>query len=176
MVAEMPQTIGVLFLLQWMILLIASSVCTPRLEPNSSCHSSTTNRSRCAKSCSCDFPERRRCRLSGVMIKTSGSLFFCFCRSALLVSPFLILTVQGIPISTVASSMALPMSLASARSGVTQSSLNPLCLSECQSWGCVSMNFRTAPINTEKVFPQPVGALTNPLLCSRMAFQVSNWY
>jgi hypothetical protein len=42
--------------------------------------------------------------------------------------------------------------------------------------GCASRKFKTAPIKTENVLPQPVGAFTNPLLFFLMAFHVSTWY
>ena len=121
MVADMPHTAGVISLLKCMILLIASSVSTPRLEPINSCHSSTAITSRFSKSNPWSFVERRICRLSGVMMSISGRLLRCLCLSAVGVSPFLIPTCHDISRDTMASSIALPMSFASALSGVIQS-------------------------------------------------------
>jgi hypothetical protein len=62
------------------------------------------------------------------MISTSGICRFCRCLSLIAVSPFRIPIFQLIPSSKTTSSMALPISFARARSGITQSSCKPFLL------------------------------------------------
>ena len=98
----------------------ASSICTPLLVPSSSCHSSTTTACNPAKYSPVDFCDNRMCKLSGVVINTSGGFFFCFARCALLVSPVLFSTRQGKSRCRIKSLKAAVISGASARIGVIQ--------------------------------------------------------
>jgi len=57
---------------------IASSICTPRLEPMSSCHSSTMMVVRPSKNPWYALVENSTCMVSGVVIRISGGLRSCF--------------------------------------------------------------------------------------------------
>ncbi len=54
-----------------------SSICTPRLLPSSSCHSSTTTAFSGLKVFSYPLLASNSIKLSGVVIRRSGMLFFC---------------------------------------------------------------------------------------------------
>ncbi len=99
----------------------ASSTCTPRFDDNSSCHSSTTSASRCAKRSRQSARDRNSERLSGVVTSTVGSRRAWRAREASLVSPVRTSTDQCGASARAASASASPVSPASARSGVTHS-------------------------------------------------------
>ncbi len=99
----------------------ASSVCTPRLVPISSCHSSTTIAPRCAKRSRQSARARNSVRLSGVVTSAVGSRLPWRARAAGPVSPVRTSTVQCGARSAAARARARPVSPASARSGVIQS-------------------------------------------------------
>ena len=107
------------------ILDIASSTCTPLLLPSSSCHSSTASIFRVLKNSGYFFCASNRCRLSGVIMSTSGICLVCLCLSAMSVSPFLMPIFQLMPSSSITSSIARPISLANARRGVIHNSCKP---------------------------------------------------
>ena len=99
----------------------ASSVSTPRLEPSSSCHSSTTTQRSPAKRSRPSACVRKSDRLSGVVTSTVGSRFFCLARIAVVVSPVRVPTSQFSPSACSGASSDNAVSPDSARSGVIQS-------------------------------------------------------
>ena len=102
----------------------ASSTCTPRLVDSSSCHSSTTIASRCAKRSRQSARARNSVRLSGVVTSAVGSRLPCRARAAAAVSPVRTSTLQCGCRAAAARVSASPVSAASARSGVIQSSVS----------------------------------------------------
>lgn len=102
----------------------ASWVWVPRLLPSSSCHSSTTtSRSRASVS-RASARVSSSDRLSGVVTSADGRRRFCRLRSADGVSPVRSPTVHGTPRPDTAACRARAVSAASARIGVTQSTVS----------------------------------------------------
>ena len=101
-----------------------SSVCTPRLVPINSCHSSTTTASRSAKKARASGWERRSDRLSGVVMSAVGGFLSWRPLAWLETSPVRRSTVHGRPRSTSGARRACSVSAASARSGVIQRTRN----------------------------------------------------
>jgi len=127
MVAEMPQILNPphIFLRRDR----ASSICTPRLVPSNSCHSSTTMALQSLKIAAYPLVASRSCRLSGVVIRRSGISFFCLFLSTVEVSPVRIPTVSLVPRSRVTRSADCLISRERALNGVIQIALSPfLCL------------------------------------------------
>ena len=102
----------------------ASSVCTPRFVPRSSCHSSTMTVSRSANISWLSSSDNKIESDSGVVIRASGQFCRRRRRSAAEVSPVLVPTCQHFPNVSVrsasGSSSAWAVSVANARSGVIQ--------------------------------------------------------
>ena len=113
---------------------MASSTCTPRLEPKSSCHSSTTITLRCLKFFTWSFVLNKTCKLSGVVTKPKEGFLFCFARSLCEVSPVLKLTFKAGERSSVMRWVACCISTANARRGVIHKACNPTgCFSCCRA-------------------------------------------
>ena len=103
---------------------MASCACTPRLLPINSCHSSTTTRA-VRPSCSCASARAiSRLRLSGVVTSTVGRRSACFARSLLPVSPLRAPAVHAGARSGKGSFSARSVSAASARMGVSQTTVS----------------------------------------------------
>ena len=98
----------------------ASSVCTPRFDPSSSCHSSTTTSSRWSNSSGASSRVSSSDRLSGVVTSAVGSRSRWRARMRAGVSPVRDSTVHGSPRSSTGARRAASVSAASARSGVIQ--------------------------------------------------------
>ena len=165
MVAEMPQVCipGAMCRNQ----AAASSTCTPRFEPISSCHSSATSTLMCLQIDRCCLSHRRRCKLSGVVMSTWGSFSFCFRLSADEVSPVRIPTVTSHPHPSASRVAAKWISLAKARMGVSHTTWRPRS-------GCKDACFMAGTSN-EYDFPLPVGAFTKPSKPRLKASHVCNW-
>ncbi len=101
-----------------------SSVCTPRFDAISSCHSSTTTSSRWSNRVAASSRVRRRERLSGVVTSAVGKRSRCRARTRAGVSPVRDSTLQGSPRSSTGARSAASVSPASARSGVSHSTLS----------------------------------------------------
>ncbi len=102
----------------------ASSACTPRFDDMSSCHSSQTTAVTCAKRSRQSARESISVRLSGVVTSAVGSRVACFARADDDVSPVRTAIVQCGFSARAAFASASPVSLASARSGVSHSSVS----------------------------------------------------
>ena len=148
----------------------ASSVCTPRLVDRSSCHSSTTTASRCAKRSRQSARARNSVRLSGVVTSAVGSRLVCWARAGAAVSPVRTATVQCGRSAAAASASARPVSAASARSGVSHRSVSGGG-SPAAPWGPRTSGGTAAA----SVLPMPVGACTRPERPAACARQTSSW-
>ena len=111
----------------------ASSTCTPRLLPSSSCHSSATNQSSWANSLSAPLEASSTCRLSGVVTSSWGMAFFWAARSLVEVSPVRRPTRQSRPTPSHMRRALSAISPASERSGVIQMALRPVALAGFRS-------------------------------------------
>ncbi|MNH22440.1 hypothetical protein D3C79_822980 [compost metagenome] len=128
----------------------ASCSCTPRLLPNSSCHSSTTTRRSVAKSSLACARVSNSVRLSGVVTSTLGRRRACRARSALPVSPLRTPTFHGRPSSSSGACRARAVSVAKARIGVTHSTCNGAAWRPWRSWRSwhCALNARSAASHT----------------------------
>ena len=97
-----------------------SSVCPPRFDAISSCHSSTTTSARCSKSVPASSRVSRSDRLSGVVTSALGRRSRWRARMRAGVSPVRDSTLQGMPRSSTGARSAASVSPASARRGVIQ--------------------------------------------------------
>ena len=123
MVAEIPQTLALGAML--FILATANSVNTPRLLESNSCHSSTTTQATCLNQREFRFCENKICKVSGVVMSTSGIKRSCFRRLLVGVSPLRTSATQSKPISSNTCCMLFCKSLASERKGLTQTNFRP---------------------------------------------------
>ena len=140
----------------------ASSVCTPRLDDSSSCHSSTTIAARPAKRSRQSARARNSVRLSGVVTRAVGSRLLCFARAPAAVSPVRTSTVQCGRSAAAAEVSARPVSAASARNGVIHSSV--------RGGGRVGAALRprtSGPTAAAGVLPIPVGACSDSGFAAR---------
>jgi len=160
-----------------------NSVCTPRLLPSSSCHSSTTTQRNVSNSAAALGCERSRERLSGVVISVEGGVFNCRARALLPVSPVRRSTVQGRPRSSTTSRSARSVSAASARMGVSQRRRKgttddrrppPAAPIVIRNSSFVSAS-RIGPHHAACVLPVPVAAWMRPLRPSRYACHTWRW-
>ena len=155
----------------------ASSVCMPRLEPRSSCHSSTMTVRRCLNVCKDSGYESISVRLSGVMTIAVGG--DCRCRSftELEVSPVLCSSDHGTSNPRMHSSRARQVSLASARKGVIHRASNgglASCLlrsGQCSLASGFCNQSPKGPNQAALVFPMPVLARINPWCPAQCDFQ-----
>jgi hypothetical protein len=97
----------------------ASCTCTPRFEPTSSCHSSTTTIFTLPSASRASRLARASDRLSGVVTSAVGSRAACRARSDAGVSAVRRPTVHAICMSASGAASARTVSAASARIGVT---------------------------------------------------------
>ena len=104
----------------------ANSTCTPRLDPKSSCHSSTTTMRAWDNRLAPPFWATRMCSDSGVVIRMSGRDVRCLAFSLAEVSPVRVPTSQANPSPSTMARAASAMSADKARKGATQISLTPL--------------------------------------------------
>ena len=123
----------------------ASSTCTPRFVPMSSCHSSTTTSRRSPKISRASARARRSESDSGVVMSAVGSRRRWRARSAADVSPVRDSSVHGMPRSTSGSRSACSVSAASARRGVTQRTRSAGDRSRRVTFGCRVRLRRRAP-------------------------------
>ena len=144
----------------------ASSICTPRLEPISSCHSSTTTVRRSAKRSLTSARVSNRVRLSGVVTNAVGRRLLCRARMPAPVSPVRDSSVHGIPRSLSGAARDASVSAARARSGVIHSTRNGGAVarrrrgrSRGSGRELSSANHsRSGPHQAASVFPVPVAA------------------
>ena len=141
----------------------ASCTCTPRLLPISSCHSSTITV--CTRPSSAATFSRVSIRLSvsGVVTSPAGMRLSCRARSALGVSPVRWPTDHAGNKAGNGSWMALVVSAAKARIGVSHSTCSP---------GCGKARCK-APSHTASVLPLPVVACSKPLWPAAICAQTS---
>ena len=147
-----------------------SSVCTPRFDPISSCHSSTTTQRVVASWGRTSAWVSSSERLSGVVMSASGS-----CRSCLFFKCWGLSEVrrsrrQPTPSPSIASRKFASVSVASARMGVIHSRRQPGAV----GWGSAIPSTR-GPIHAASVFPVPVAASIIPWQPLRYAFHASLW-
>ena len=183
-VADMPHTMSCGF--QPDRRASASCTCTPRLLPSSSCHSSATTS---CTDCSASRASARASssdRLSGVVTSTVGKRRLCAARSPLAVSPVRSPLVQCGARSASGPRSARNVSAASARMGVSHSTVSggALAGSAVASDSIAACAFLAsaggtkrikAPSQTASVLPAPVVACSRPLRPSAMACQTSSW-
>ncbi len=130
-----------------------SSVCTPRFEPISSCHSSAiTSRSE-PKISLASSRASKSARLSGVVTNAVGSRFFWRARTAAFVSPVLCSRRQGIFMPWRAIRSEFSVSATSARNGVIHRTRNGGSISPSP---CI--HSIRGPIHAASVLPVPVAA------------------
>ena len=193
-VADMPQVSN--SGLQCRNLAKASWVCTPRLLPSNSCHSSTTTIFTVPSTSRASARESITDRLSGVVTSTVGKRLFCALRSAASVSPLRAPRLQGLNCPSACKSpstrcSAPSVSAASARIGVIQitvsavaaaarlngfNGFNGFCatflIAACAGITCAGAIKRiTIPSQTAYVLPEPVVACSKPDWPCAMAFQ-----
>ena len=165
-VADNPQTRNLGFHLRNRA--SANSVCTPRFDPSSSCHSSTIT---LFKFESCWRPpacESINDKLSGVVIKALGIFLFCFARSAVVVSPVRAPTVHGSARSMIGRSNESRVSADNARIGVIHNTV-----SGGGSMDFASIDSITGPNHAASVLPVPVAEWMSPLSPRKYASHTS---
>ena len=187
-VADMPQITSAG--LNVLNLAKANCVCTPRLLPISSCHSSTTTALTLFSASRASARDSSTDKLSGVVTSTVGKRVFCALRSALDVSPLRAPTVHKakLPSAFSASSgtcNARWVSAASARIGVIHNTVSgaPIGFLFTPDLGavCALFNWATAiycikiPSQTAYVLPEPVVACSSPDWPRRTACHTSFW-
>ncbi len=148
----------------------ASSTWTPRLVDSNSCHSSTTTAESSAQRARQSARASSSVRLSGVVTSTVGSCRSCRARADAGVSPVRVSTRQCGRSAAAARASAWPVSAASARSGVIQSSESGGGLAALPAGPSTSGGIATA-----SVLPMPVGACTSPERPAANAAQVASW-
>ena len=121
-VADMPHTMMAGF--HWESRASASCVCTPRLLPRSSCHSSTTTSAMCwSRSCA-SARASSSVMLSGVVTSSVGKRRSCAARSVADVSPVRSPAVQSGASVGSGAARARSVSAASARIGVIHNTVS----------------------------------------------------
>ena len=156
----------------------ASWVCTPRLLPSSSCHSSTTTMRTEDSASRASALASMTDRLSGVVTSTDGQRRACALRSVPLVSPVRRPMLQGrrpgwAASASIGACNARTVSKASARIGVIHSTVNGCAFSGARfaifsgalqavfAWTSALKDIKAA-IHTAYVLPAPVVACSRP--------------
>jgi len=145
---------------------------TPRLLPRSSCHSSTTTARSARKRDEASAYDKSSASDSGVITSTSALPWRASRLSRALASPVRKATVQPRPSSLAVWAKARAVSVARARSGVTQSTRGPAPVVGLATSGLDKAS-NNGPPKAAKVLPLPVGVCSKPDSPARYRCQVS---